>query len=151
MIEALPVLVDRDIAAKLIEDDERLAAIVIEFLTAVPSPSGGRLAAANLLMMVVLPGLGRWNQPKFSTTAVRAVRVRRSSHGKTAPCDCAGSSLNLRARPPSSVIFVERNEFDLGYPERSIEARLSLDAEGLQRNGVIRPADQHICAPAHAD
>ena len=31
------------------------------------------------------------------------------------------------------MIFVERNELDLGYGERRVEARLSLDAEGLQR------------------
>jgi hypothetical protein len=84
-------VVDRNIAAKLIEDDERLAAIVMEFLTAVPAPSGRRLAAAGLPLMDVAPSLGRWNQPKFSATAVRAVWVCRYWPGETAQGDCAGS------------------------------------------------------------
>jgi hypothetical protein len=52
--------VDRDIASKFVEDDERMTAIVIEFLTAIPSPPGRRLTAAGLPAMVALY-LGRWD------------------------------------------------------------------------------------------
>ncbi len=127
---------------------------MIEFLAAGPSPSGGRLAAAGLLMMAVAARLGRWNQPKLCAAAVRAIQVcrrgapRRSRRLRRrlpltfAPCCLLG---------PSLVIFVEWNEFDFGYAECGVEGRLPLDAEGLQRNGVIRPAYQHVCPPAHAE
>ena len=88
-MEALPVLVDRHVATKLVEDDERLAAIVIEFVTAVPSPPGRRLAYADLLTVGVTLRLGRGNQPKLSATAVCTIRVCRCRPGKTAQYDCA--------------------------------------------------------------
>lgn len=81
---------DQDIAPKLVDDDERLAVIVIEFLAAVPSPSGGRFAAAGLFARVVVPDLGRGDEPKFSAAAVRAVRICRRRRGHTAQGDGAG-------------------------------------------------------------
>jgi hypothetical protein len=43
--------VDPNLIAKLVEHDERLAAIAVELLPAIPSPSGRRFAAAELLAL----------------------------------------------------------------------------------------------------
>ncbi len=65
---------DRDIAAKFVNDDEGQAAIVRKFITQVPSPSGRRLAAAGLLASVVgtAVNLRRRNESELRAAAVRA-------------------------------------------------------------------------------
>jgi hypothetical protein len=82
--------VDRDDAAEFVEDDERLAAIVTKFLTAVPSPSGRSLTTANLLVVAMAMDLGRRDQSKLGAAAIRTVFVCRRQPGKTAHSDCAG-------------------------------------------------------------
>jgi hypothetical protein len=82
--------VNRDDAAEFVEDDERLAAIVAKFLTAVPSPSGRSLATAGLLAVAMAMDLGRRDQPKLGAAAIRTVLVRRRQPRKTAHSDCAG-------------------------------------------------------------
>jgi hypothetical protein len=94
----LPVLVDRDDAAEFVEDDERLAAIVTKFLTAVPSPSGRSLTTAGLLVGAMAMDLGRGDQSKLGATAVRTVRLCRRLPAKTAQSDCAGSYLQPSRR-----------------------------------------------------
>jgi hypothetical protein len=88
---ALPVLVDRDDAAEFVDDDERLAAIVTKFLTAVPSPSGRSLTTADLLAVAMAMDLGRRDQSKLGAAAIRTVLVCHRLPGKTAQSDCAGS------------------------------------------------------------
>jgi hypothetical protein len=85
-----PVFVNRDDAAEFVEDDERLAAIVAKFLTAVPSPSGRSLATAGLLAVAMAMDLGRRDQPKLGAAAIRTVLIRRRHPGKSAHSDCTG-------------------------------------------------------------
>ena len=87
----LPVLVERDNAAEFVEDDERLAAIVTKFLTAVPSPSGRSLTTAGLLAVAMAMRPGLRYEPKIGAAAVRTVRLCRRLPGKTAQSDGAGS------------------------------------------------------------
>ena len=90
MAGILPVLVNRDDAAEFVVDDERLAAVVAKFLTAVPSPSGRSLTTVGLLAVAMAMDLRRRDQPKLGAAAIRAVLVRRRQPGKTAHSDRAG-------------------------------------------------------------
>ena len=81
---------NRNDDAEFVEDDERRAAIVAKFLTAVPSPSGRSLTTAGLLAVAMAMDLRRGDQPKLGAAAIRAVLVRRRQPGKTAHRDCAG-------------------------------------------------------------
>jgi hypothetical protein len=82
--------VNRDHAAEFVVDDERLAAIVAKFLTAIPSPPGRSLTTTGLLAVAMAMDFGRGDQPKLGAAAIRTVLLRRRQPGKTAHSDCAG-------------------------------------------------------------
>ena len=82
---------NRNDDAEFVEDDERRAAIVAKFLTAVPSPSGRSLTTADLLAVAMAVDLGRGDQSKLGAAAVCTVFVCRRQPGKTAQSDGAGS------------------------------------------------------------